>query len=120
MLAFMQDKLSVLRHKNICRWYLLTSTEPTPAVGMTWFAYGNVLDFTNRNPGVDRFEIVCMVFTVDDSMFILMIQVKQMASAVEYIHTLDHIHGNIVPVCAKILDSRPPHDLKFIWARPIS
>ena len=51
-----------LSHPNICPvWFLMSSGQPVPAIAMPWFNNGNVLDFTRKNPGIDKLDIVCPV-----------------------------------------------------------
>jgi len=65
---------------------------------MPWFDNGNILDFIRDNPGVDKLAIVRLVSLTDHINFTLSLQVSQIASAVAYIHAMDQVHGNIVPV----------------------
>jgi hypothetical protein len=62
MLALLKDKWASLNHPNISPfWPLASATEPIPAVAMSWFGKGNVLDFIHQYPHVNRFNIVRLV-----------------------------------------------------------
>jgi hypothetical protein len=88
-------------HPIICPvWPLVFLDEFIPAIAMPWFENGNVLDFTRQHPGVDKLAIVRLVpLWMVNIRLTLSIQVKQIVSAVAYIHAMDKVHGNIVPVC---------------------
>jgi len=93
MLELRKDKWALLNHPNISpTWPLMSSTGPIPAVAMPWFGNGNVLDFTHRWPHIN-----------------MLIIVKPIAGAVQYIHTMGEVHGNIVPANVLIADNGKPY-----------
>jgi hypothetical protein len=59
-LALAEHKWSTLNHPNICpTWLLTSSNQPTEAVAMPWFTNGNIVDFMEKNPSINKLVIVC-------------------------------------------------------------
>jgi len=60
-----------------------------PAVAMQWFSNGNgnIINYTRKNPTVNKLNIV-----------------KQVARAIAYIHAVTLVHGNITPMNVLITD----------------
>jgi len=91
-LADAEDERLLLNHPNICRtWSLTSSADRIPAVAMSWFGNGNVVDFICKNIGIDKLNIV-----------------KQIANAIQYVHAIDKVHGNILPSNVMITDDGRP------------
>ena len=59
-LALAEREWSKLNHPNICpTWLLTSSNQPTEAVAMPWFTNGNIVDFMEKNPSINKLVIVC-------------------------------------------------------------
>ena len=99
---------SLLSHPNICpMWSLTSSSEAIPAVAMPWFTNGNVVEFIRQNPGINKLAIVSLVSLFHDHIFdTSVVQIKQFASGVAYVHAMGKVHGNIVPVSSSSLPPR--------------
>jgi hypothetical protein len=71
---------------------------------MPWFDNGNVIDFIRQHPDIEKLSIVRLVpLSMIDIYLTLSVQVRQLVSAVAYIHSTEQIHGNIVPVCLQLI-----------------
>ena len=106
-LALAEHKWSTLNHPNICHiWSLTSSNQPTTAVAMSWFGNGNIVNFMQQHQRIDKLLIVCPVISLWKIVFwSSWDQIKQVASAIAYIHAVGEVHGNIVPVCLRGLNA---------------
>lgn len=100
-LAVAVGKWSLFRHPNICpMWSLISFSEPIPAIAMPWYSNGSIFE-CQRNRAVNKLNIVCFI-SVDNYTVLTHVnpphQVKQVASAVAYIHAVGEVHANITPV----------------------
>lgn len=91
----------MMEHPNVAPIFqLMSDNKPVPAVAVPWYDKGNVLDHLGRFPDADRLPMVRsshMTLTRADN-DLRLFKIKQLASSLRYLHSVELLHGNIVPV----------------------
>jgi hypothetical protein len=57
-------KWKALHHSNVLPLLGVTTTEPQFVMATEWMVKGNIMQFTQANPNVDRLRLVCFSFEV--------------------------------------------------------
>jgi hypothetical protein len=62
-LLLQQSQIDLLRQDNVSPIRVtnaMMAGQPVPAIAVPWYKHGNILVFLQRNPNVDKLDLVCL------------------------------------------------------------
>jgi serine/threonine protein kinase len=67
----------------------------TPCLVYPYYRNGNITNYININPAVDKIALVSHMMQSIEEHFLILTQIAQAASALSYLHSMSIIHGNL-------------------------
>jgi serine/threonine protein kinase len=85
-----------LDHPNILSFRGVSISQGQLCVVSSWIENGNILEYTRKNPEVNRLHLVTpSVGVLLGKLRTIILQLAGVASGLEYLHRVNLVHGNI-------------------------
>ena len=104
---------------EIVIWRRLTHPNVLPVLGISpklfplcivseWMIDGNIMDFTLNHPEVNRLRLVRRPsFLSQSPNSQLSLKLAEVASGLQYLHSMEIIHSDLKPVSATVISTKP-------------
>ena len=104
---------------EIVIWRRLSHPNVLPVLGVSpklfplcivseWMIDGNIMDFTSRHPEVNRLRLVRSLFvSLSIPKFSTTPKLAEVASGLQYLHSMEIIHCKLKPVRATAISTKP-------------
>ena len=94
-----------IKHRNILPLYGVSTTISDVSLVFPWYNNGNIKQFLEKNPGVNRYHLVSILKLMIYSKLSCEPN-KQLLGAVQgllFLHSSGVVHGALQPVCETLL-----------------